>query len=105
MPTTSFSVLTAFSSPRQISDVVNNVMRGKLNNTNEINLTASQTTTTVTDYNVGDTSVILFMPTNADGATELASGSMYVSAQTKNQFTITHSNSTTTRSFKYCVIG
>jgi len=105
MPTTSFSALTAFSTNRQISDVVNNVMRGKTNNTGEVTITNSATSTVVADYNVGPESVIIFMPTTAAAATELASGSMYVSARSQNSFTITHTNAATTRTFSYAVIG
>ena len=105
MTNTSFTVLTAFSTPRQISDVVNNMMRGKLNNTAEVTLTNSATSTVVTNYVVGPKSVIIFMPITSDAATEQAAGGFYVSAQQDNQFTITHSSATTTRTFRYVVIG
>tara|TARA_Y100001972_G_scaffold40076_1_gene49591 strand:- start:572 stop:889 length:318 start_codon:yes stop_codon:yes gene_type:complete len=105
MPTTSFQPLTPFATQRQISDVVNNTLRGKLNCTNEVTLTNSSTSTVVSDFNVGPDSVILFMPTNAAAATEMAAGGLYVSARSKNSFTVTHSSTTSTREFSYAVIG
>ena len=105
MTTTSFRALTPFSNQRETSEVVNSILSGKLNAVASVTITNSATTTAVTDYRVGAESVILFMPTTAAGATELASGSMYVSARSKNSFTITHTNDTTTRSFDYVVIG
>lgn len=105
MTSTSFTVLTAFSTPRQIADVVNNIMRGKQNNTAEVTLANSATSTVVTNYVVGPKSVIIFMPITSDAATEQAAGGFYVSAQQNNQFTITHSSTTTTRTFRYVVVG
>lgn len=105
MATTSFRALTPFSDERDVATVVNNILSGKQNNTGSVTLATSATTTTVTDYIVGSESVILFMPTNAAGAAELAAGGMYVSARAKNTFTITHANAGTTRTFDYVVIG
>ncbi|MEK9819500.1 MAG: hypothetical protein VW443_07975 [Pseudomonadales bacterium] len=105
MPTISFRGITAFSDQRENAEVVNNILQGKLNATASVTLTNSATSTAVTDYRVGAESVILFMPTTSDGASELAAGGMYVSARSKNTFTITHANNTTTRSFDYVVIG
>lgn len=105
MPTISFRGITAFSDQRENAEVVNNILQGKLNATASVTLTNSATSTVVTDYRVGAESVILFMATTSDGASELAAGGMYVSARSKNTFTITHANNTTTRSFDYVVIG
>ena len=86
MATTSFRALTLFSDPRDVA-------------------TTSATSSAIIDYIVGPESVILFMPTNAAGAAELAAGGMYVSARAKNTFTITHASAGTTRTFDYVVIG
>ncbi len=57
--------------PREISEVVNNVMEGKINSTGSFTLaTGGATTTTITDRRIGADSVILFMPTT------LAAGSV-----------------------------
>ena len=105
MATTSFRALTLFSDPRDVATVVNNILAGKQNNTGTLTLTTSATSSAIIDYIVGPESVILFMPTNAAGAAELAAGGMYVSARAKNTFTITHANAGTTRTFDYVVIG
>jgi hypothetical protein len=101
MATTSFRALTPFSDARETSEVVNNILQGKLNATATVTLSNSSTTTTVPDYRVGGDSVILFMPTTADAATE----NIWVSARSKNSFIITHASASTTRTYAYAVIG
>lgn len=58
--------------PREISEVVNNLVEGKSNNTGEITLNAGgATTTTIYDERIGYNSVVLLMPitvTAADAA-------------------------------------
>jgi hypothetical protein len=55
----------AGAQPREISEVVNNLMDGKSNNTGEITLNAGwATTTTIYDERIGYDSVILLMPTS-----------------------------------------
>ena len=103
--TTSFPALSQFSDPLSVASVVNGVLAGKTNNTASVTLTSSTTTTAVTDYNSGPESAVLFMPTTTAAATELAAGGMYVSARSKNSFTITHSNATSSRIFTYVVVG
>jgi hypothetical protein len=51
-------------SPREISEVVNNIMNGKTNNTGTVTLaTGSATTTTITDARIGYDSVVILVPT------------------------------------------
>ena len=55
--------------PREISEVVNNLVEGKSNNTGDITLAASgATTTTIYDERIGYNSVILLMPITASAA-------------------------------------
>jgi len=90
--------------PRQIAEVVNRTIDGKLNSTGSVTLTASATSTVVAEARSGSDSVILFMPTTANAAAELAT--MFVSSRGKQTFTITHANNgQTDRTFKYVVIG
>ena len=103
--TTSFRALTQFSDARDVSDVVNNILQGKQNNTSTITLPNSATSPVATNYIVGPESAILCMPTTAAAATELAAGGMWVSARAANTFTITHASATTTRSYTYVVVG
>lgn len=91
---------------RNIVRVINNIMRGKTNNTGEVTLTAASATTIVEDVNVGGSSLIIFMPTTANAAIELGNSTMYVSSTGKQTFTITHDNNAQTdRTFRYAVIG
>lgn len=102
---TSFRALTQFSAAQDVQQVVNNILAGKQNNCATVTLANSATTTVVADYLVGPESAILFMPTTAAAAAELAAGGMYVSARAANTFTITHASASTTRSFTYVVVG
>ena len=102
---TSFPALSQFSDAENIADVVNGVLSGKTNNTASVTITNSATTTVVADFRVGPETCILFMPTTSAAATELAAGGMYVSARSKNSFTITHSSATSSRIFTYVAVG
>lgn len=92
--------------PRQTAQAVNLLIDGKFNSTGSVTLTASATTTAVTDYRAGPGSVIVFTPTTANAAAEQGGGTMYLSARSKEGFTITHANNAQTdRTFIYIVIG
>ena len=55
--------------PREVAEVVNNLVEGKSNNTGDITLAASgATTTTIYDERIGYNSVILLMPITASAA-------------------------------------
>jgi hypothetical protein len=87
--------------PREISNVVNNILNGKINSTGNITLTNSSATTTLYDARIGDDSVILFMPTTSDASTE----NIHVTGRQKGQATLNHASATTTRSYAYIVFG
>lgn len=89
---------------RLVSTSLNNTINGKLNSTGSITLTASATSTTLTDARIGGNSVILFMPTTANARTALSS--LYVSARANGSATLTHASSTNAdQNLSYCVIG
>ena len=95
------------ASQREIAQVVNGTLGGKLNCTGTVTLTANVATTTVSDPRVGNDSCIGFMATTANAATEFGAGTMYVSTRTAGtSFVITHVNAATAdRSFVYSIIG
>jgi len=89
---------------RRIYDVIRGVQIGKLQCTTTVTLTASATTTTLTDARIGAESVILFMPTTANAAGAMTN--LYVSARAQGSATLTHSSTATTdRVFGVIVIG
>ena len=87
--------------PREISNVVNNILNGKINSTGNVTLTNSSATTTLYDARIGGDSVILFMPTTSDASTE----NIHVTGRQKGQATLNHASATTTRSYAYIVFG
>ena len=90
--------------PRAIALAVRQIAAGKINSTGTVTLAASTTTTQVNDERAGGDSVILLMPRTANAATAISS--TYVSARTKQSFTLTHANNAQTdRTFGYVVLG
>lgn len=83
---------------------LNQVIRGRANNTGTFTLTANQTTTVVTDNLFGPDSVILWTPLTANAAAAL--GGLYLSTRGVGSFTLTHANSAQTdRDFAYVRVG
>lgn len=77
---------------------------GKINATGSVTLTASSTTSTLSDKRIGVDSTILFMPTTANAAAAMTA--LYVSSTGKQTATLTHdSDAATDRTFKYAVLG
>ena len=58
-------------SPREISEVVNNIMNGKTNNTGSVTLaTGGATTTTINDARIGFGSKVILLPTSQVAASQ-----------------------------------
>lgn len=91
---------------RKVGAVLLQHNQGALNNTATVTLTANAGSTVVTDKRAGGFSFIGFMPTTANAAAELGNGTLYVSSQAKQTFTITHANNAQAdRTFTYCILG
>jgi len=89
---------------RLISSSLNNTIDGKLNSTGSITLTASSTTSTLTNARIGENSVIVFMPTTANARTAL--NTLYVSARVNGSATLTHASSgNTDQTFGFTIFG
>jgi hypothetical protein len=90
------------ATPREISEVVNNTVNGKTNNTGSITLAVdSATSTTINDERIGFDSVVILTPT-----TSSASGFAYYIETGKGSATITHAvNTTAGITFRYVVVG
>jgi hypothetical protein len=91
--------------PREVAEVVNNLVEGKVNSTGAFQLTESSTTTTIIDYRVSENSVILWTPKSQKAAQELSH--LYLSSVGKQTFTITHRSNSNTSDilFHYAVLG
>lgn len=79
---------------------------GRSNAVGTVTLTASVTTTTVTDNNCASGSTPILIPTTANASAEMGNGTIYISTVANKSFTITHANnSQTDRTFKYAILG
>jgi hypothetical protein len=76
--------------PREVSEVVNNLVEGKSNNTSTVILNTSGTETTVFNERVGLNSVILFVPRSANAAGE--TDHIFIKTKFKGSFIIGHRN-------------
>ena len=91
-------------SPRDVASVVNQLVDGKSNAKGSFTLTASATTTTVSDLRVGEDSIINFVPITANAAAEIGAGGIFISTRADSSFTITHANnSQSDRTYIYTV--
>lgn len=93
----------AGAQPREISEVVNNTVNGKTNNTGNFTKTNHTSTTTLLDERIGLDSVIIFTAMNNHAATEM--GHLFISALNKGSATISHRSNGSTAIFKYIVVG
>lgn len=91
---------------RLLADALNGILDGRQNNIGTFTLTSAAASTDVADRRVGTDSVVTWMPTTGNAAAEVGNGTIYVSAVTAGQFTVTHANNAQTdRTFKYEVTG
>ena len=90
---------------REIARTVNLLMRGQSNATLQVTLNAGVTTTTINDARISLQTAPMMVPTTANAAAELASGSVFVTPA-KGQAVITHrNNAQTDRTFNVALIG
>lgn len=90
----------------RIARVLNLVLAGKLNSTGTVTLTASATSTVLTDSRIGPNSAVKLVPQTAAAALAiLTSPGLYI-VPTRGSATINHpSNASTTQTFAFCVTG
>lgn len=89
---------------RRLATWASAINSGNLQCVGTVTLTASATTTTVTDSRVSPGCFIGLSPLTSDAAGAL--GTTYVSTTTNGSFTLTHSNAASVdRTFTYCVLG
>lgn len=87
-----------------IAELINNLLKGRLNNTGAFTLAAGVTTTVVVDTTFESSMVVCWMPTTANAAGAMTN--LYVSARAPGTFTLTHANTATLdRTFYYTKQG
>ena len=89
--------------PREISEVVNNLVEGKSNNTGDFVTTAHTTSSTLSNERIGLNSVILFMPINHNSAAELVD--VYFDTFAKGSCVVHYGNHIAVRSYRYIIVG
>jgi hypothetical protein len=90
--------------------VINSTLNGKTNNTGDVTLNTSTSTTTVVmaKGRLGPNTVILFQPLTENAAIEVSTATMWVSTidATNSKFMITNAvNNKNDRTFKYVLVG
>ena len=91
---------------RKVVLAINNILRGKTNNTGSVILTENSATSTLTDIRIGINSVILLQPTTANASAEIGAGTIYFDDPGNGSVVINHANNVQTdRIFKYAIIG
>ena len=90
---------------RFIVQAIRQLIQGRSNASGTVTLTASTTTTTITDETINGNAGVFFEPTTANAAAEKANGTMHASVAA-GQITITHANNAQVdRTFYYLVNG
>lgn len=90
----------------KLRDVVNNIMRGKINATLDVTLTPSAATTTVNDARIGGSCGIYLMPLSSNAAAEIGAGTIWWGAPGNQTVTLNHANNAQAdRSFRLLIIG
>lgn len=93
----------AGAQPREISEVVNNLVDGKSNNTGYFDTTSSTTTTTLYNERIGTDSAILFTPMDDKAASEMAK--LWVGTRSKGSAVIHHNSNAHVCHFMYIIVG
>ena len=89
---------------RQVSEVLKETQRGKLNNLGTVTLTPSSATTVINDTRIGPNSVIQMTPTSATAAVQ-AWHQTYPNASNGTAIINHPTSAETDRSFVYTVTG
>ena len=91
------------ATPREISEVVNNLVDGKSNNTGYFSTTQSASQTTLYNERIGADSAIIFTPMNDKAASEMAK--LWIGTRSQGQAIIHHDSNAHVCEFMYIVVG
>lgn len=89
--------------PREISEVVNNLVDGKSNNTGYFSTTPQTSSTIINNERIGFDSAIIFTPMDDKAAAEMAK--LYVGTRSKGSVVIQHDSNAHVCEFMYIVVG
>ena len=89
--------------PREVAEIVNNLVEGKSNNTGDFSTTITSTSTTLYDERIGFNSVILFMPLDLNSAAELKD--IYFTNFAQGSCVVNHGSHAVSRNFRYIIVG
>jgi hypothetical protein len=89
--------------PRQVAEIVNNLVEGKSNNTGSFSTTTLTTSSTLSDERIGFNSVILFMPLDHNSAAELID--IYFDTFAQGSCTVHYGNHAVARNYRYIIVG
>ena len=90
----------------RLREVVNNVLRGKLNATRDLTLSPGAAATVLNDPRIGGASSIQLMALSASAAAEIGNGTIWWSAPGDQSVTLNHAdNAQTDRTFRLTIIG
>lgn len=105
-PPTKLDQAVSLRSIRRIVEIINNMLRGRLNVTLQVTLIASAASTTVTDARISAYCSVVMTPLTADAAAEIGNGTIYVSSQQSGSLVLTHANNTQgDRKFTLAFVG
>lgn len=87
--------------PREVSEVVNNILDGKINSTGTFTIAANTTTTTVIDARASVDSIILFTAIGHD----ITHAHPYISTRSNGSFVVGHINHGHDTEIGYAILG
>lgn len=89
---------------RKIAQKVNTILGGKVNCTIDVVVTASATTTTITDPRISYFSFLSVMAFDATGAADIVAG-IYFSTFNSGSVVMNHRSAAGVRSLRVCILG
>jgi hypothetical protein len=87
--------------PREVAEVVNNLVEGKLNSTGEFTLPSGTTELTITDQRASATSIILLIAIGSDGT----HNHPWIKSRSNGSFVVGSGNNGQDHDFGYVIIG
>lgn len=91
---------------RVLAEAINRILQGKINCFIEFTSDHDQPSTVIQDARISAYSVLVFMPTTANAATDLANLYVPETSMLSGQATVFHSNAATTdRSYRVGILG